>query len=88
MENKILSSEEAYEAMFNYLENLYFLTNSDDLGGFLGSMTLLPDGKPIDPAIWNDWRAAVQKVIDGRVKSGSGRSIRYDLKLRRASAHC
>lgn len=60
MENELLSIEEAYRAMYLYLERLYYLTNSDDLGGFLGSMTLLSDGKTIDPAVWEDWLKSVQ----------------------------
>jgi hypothetical protein len=65
MENETLTVEEAYKAMFNYLENLYFQTKSDDLGGFLGSMSLLPDGKPADPAIWEDWLKSVSKSKSG-----------------------
>lgn len=61
MEKETLTIEEAYKAMFSYLENLYFQTNSDDLGGFLGSMSLLPDGKPADPSIWDEWLKSVSK---------------------------
>lgn len=60
MDNELLTIEEAYRAMFIYLEKLYSLTNSDDLGGFLGSMTLLSDGRPMDPAVWQDWLQSVQ----------------------------
>ncbi|WP_226391316.1 hypothetical protein [Penaeicola halotolerans] len=55
---------EAYKAMFKYLENLYELTESDDLAGFLGSMTLLEDGKPADQAVWDDWVKSINKVIN------------------------
>ena len=69
MQNKsLLSVEEAYQAMFNYLENLYLLTNSDDLGGFLGSMALLPDGKPVDSAVWQDWLKSVETIEMNRDK--------------------
>ncbi len=61
MQSELLTVEEAYKAMVVYLEDLYFLTKSDDLGGFLGSMALLPDGKPIDPAVWQDWLKAIHK---------------------------
>jgi hypothetical protein len=54
MENQLITVEEADKAMFLYLENLYTLTKSDDLGGFLGSIVILPDRKPIDPAVWQD----------------------------------
>ena len=59
----ILTVEEAYKAMYIYLNNLYEMTNSDDLAGFLGSMTLLEDGKPIDSAIWDDWLIAINDVV-------------------------
>lgn len=62
IKNELLTIEEAYKAMFLYLENLYHLTNSDDLGGFLGSMVMLPDGKPIDPAVWEDWIKACSAI--------------------------
>jgi hypothetical protein len=63
MENPSLSSFQAYKAMYFYLENLYELTKSDDLGGFLGSMSLLQDGKPADAAVWQDWEEAIQKAL-------------------------
>lgn len=63
MSEKNLSKLQAYEAMFYFLENLYALTNDDSIGGFLGSMQLLNDGKPADPAYWSDWEKAVEKVL-------------------------
>jgi len=56
---------EAYRAMYLYLENLYKLTGSDDLAGFLGSMSMLQDGKPIDEAVWEDWLEAIDKAKKG-----------------------
>jgi hypothetical protein len=61
-----LTAQEAYIAMHKYLEHLYALTNSDDLAGLLGSMSLLPDGHPADPAVWIDWTRIVQEVIEGQ----------------------
>jgi len=58
MDDKITINE-AYKAMYLYLENLYKLTHSDDLAGFLGSMSMLPDGKPIDEVVWEDWIEAI-----------------------------
>lgn len=57
-----LTKKQAYLAMFYYLENLYELTHSDELGGMLGGMTLLENGEPIDSAVWSDWEKAVLKV--------------------------
>lgn len=58
-----LTKNQAYMAMFYYLENLYGMTKSDDLGGFLGSMMMLYDNKPADPAVWSDWEKAIDKAI-------------------------
>lgn len=63
MEEKILSKEEAYLAMYFFIENLYALTNDDSLAGFLGSMQVLKDGKPMDPAYWEDWEHSILKVL-------------------------
>lgn len=65
-----LTVEEAYRAMIFYLENLYKLTNSDDLGSFLGGMSLTGDGSTMDPAAWQDWLDAVNAIVEQR-KSGS-----------------
>ena len=54
--------EEAYKAMYLYLEKLYEMTSSDDLAGFLGSMSMMADGRPADDAIWEDWLDAIEKA--------------------------
>jgi len=61
MKNTITINE-AYKAMYLYLENLYEMTGSDDLAGFLGSMSLLKDGNPADDAVWSDWLDAIDKA--------------------------
>ncbi|RKG70371.1 hypothetical protein D7V80_05530 [Corallococcus sp. CA054B] len=63
----VLTIKEAYAAMYEYLKGLYALTPSDELGGLLGSMSLLDDGTPADPAVWADWLLAVQKARQGAV---------------------
>jgi hypothetical protein len=62
-----LSEKQAYAAMFAFLEHRYDMTKSDDLGALLGSMSLLPDGKTVDPAIWEDWLDAMHKAQAGSV---------------------
>ena len=57
-----LDETAAYQAMLVFLENYYGLTQSDGIGGLIGSMRLLEDGKPADPAIWDDWLEAVKLV--------------------------
>ena len=56
-----ITIKQAYKAMYLYLEGLYEMTGSDDLAGFLGSMSILEDGKPADGAVWSDWIEAVDK---------------------------
>ncbi len=67
-----ITVKEAYAAMFSYLKSLYDTTGSDDLGGFLGSMSMLEDGTPADPGVWDDWMRAVQQARAGQVNLASG----------------
>ncbi|QDO83747.1 hypothetical protein FM037_11525 [Shewanella psychropiezotolerans] len=62
-----LSKKEAYLAMYAFLENMYKLTGSDDIGGLLGSMSLLQDGHTADPAAWQDWEDAIVKATSGTI---------------------
>jgi len=55
---------EAYKAMYAFLDNYYFKMNQpDEIGALLGDLRILPYGKPVDPAAWDDWLVAVQKVL-------------------------
>ncbi len=72
---KTLTTKEAYAAMYAYLVELYERTHSDDLGGFLGGMSLLSDGKTADPAAWPDWEEAIRKATSGELD--------MELRLRR-----
>jgi hypothetical protein len=51
--------------MFEFLRRYYIrgLSESDEIGGILGSMSLLPDGSPADPAYQSDWVDAVNEVL-------------------------
>jgi hypothetical protein len=60
-----LSTREAYEAMFRFLEAHYDRTGSDELGALLGGLAIDEDGEPMDPAAWTDWLAAVRIATDG-----------------------
>jgi microcompartment protein CcmK/EutM len=64
---RVLSEEQAYLAMFAFLEAHYELTKADDVGALLGGLSLLPDGQPADPACRNDWKRAVDAALNGRV---------------------
>ena len=62
-----LTPEQAYSAMYSFLEEYYQLTKSDDIGGLLGSMSVLPDGGPADAAILEEWNVALSKAMEGKV---------------------
>ena len=64
-----LTEEQAYLAMFSFLEAEYLLTSSDEIGGLLGSMSLLPDGSTVDPAVKDQWKEAVARTLRGEVNS-------------------
>lgn len=66
-----LTIQEAYKAMYAYLEQLYHSTKSDELGSLLGSMSVIADGETVDPAVWKDWLKAVEKV----------KSVNFDMGL-------
>lgn len=51
-----------YRMMFDYLDSLYQRTKADELGVLLGSMSLLGDGEPADPAHGPDWEQAVRQA--------------------------
>lgn len=64
---KTLSEDEAYLAMFAFIEKRYRLTQSDDIGSFLGDMSLLFSGGTADPALQVDWTEAVELARAGKV---------------------
>ncbi|MEM5370057.1 hypothetical protein V4C53_29020 [Paraburkholderia azotifigens] len=66
MHERKLTIEQAYRAMFYFLEHEYELTKSDELGGMLGSLSwLIWEGGhgPADPGAWQDWQEAVSKAL-------------------------
>jgi hypothetical protein len=69
MNEERLSNQEAYAAMYAFLENWWELTKSVDLAGLLGSMSLLPNGSPVDAAISEYWAEALAKARAGQVKT-------------------
>lgn len=62
-----LTVDEAYLAMFAFIEKRYRLTSSDDLGAFLGDMSMLFSGGTFDSALQDDWREAIELARTGQV---------------------
>jgi hypothetical protein len=60
---KILTLDEAYDAMVDFLEKYYKMTNSDDIGSFLSAMQLIGKAQTADPAMWHDWKDSVDKIL-------------------------
>lgn len=60
---KALDARLAYMAMVNFLEKYYELTQADEIGDLLSSMTIWGDGKPADAAIWSDWLEAIERAL-------------------------
>jgi hypothetical protein len=58
-----LSQRQAYLCMFEFLRQHYERGPTDEIGGLLGSLSLLQDGSSADPAQWEDWKHAVQAVL-------------------------
>lgn len=71
MEEIKITKEQAFLAMYAFLEEHYALTNSDDVGGLLGSLALLPDGNSADPGVQEDWEEAIEKVLAGHVDASA-----------------
>lgn len=65
----MLTEEQAYLAMYAFLEAEYQLTSSDEIAGLLGGMSLLPDGSPADPAVKDQWDEAVSRVLRSDVST-------------------
>ncbi|WP_082928483.1 hypothetical protein [Cupriavidus gilardii] len=65
MDQKKLSVEQAYRAMFYFLEKEYERTGADEIGGLLSSLawTITEGRGPADLGAWQDWRDAVERVL-------------------------
>jgi hypothetical protein len=58
-----MTPEQAYAAMFYFLEDYYGRGHSDEIGGMIGGMSLLSDGGTSDPAVASGWQRAVQRAM-------------------------
>jgi hypothetical protein len=59
----LLTPRQAYLCMFEFLRQYYARGQSDEIGGLLGSLSVLTDGLPADPAQASDWANAVRAVM-------------------------
>jgi hypothetical protein len=57
-----LTVEQAYRAMLAFLAREVELTECSDLADLLAGYRLDGDGRPSDPALWDEWMEAVGKV--------------------------
>jgi ribosomal protein L1 len=64
-----ITEQQAFEAMYAFLNEFYERTKSQEVGALLGSMSLLPDGKTADPTVWSDWQRCVRQAKRGEVQS-------------------
>lgn len=62
-----LTPQQAYLAMYAFLDAYWAIAPSDDLAILLGSLSLLPDGSPADAAMKSDWDEAVEKALTDQV---------------------
>lgn len=51
--------------MLRFLEGHFEWTDSDELAALLGGLVLTEDGRPMDPAAWDDRLAAIDQAIGG-----------------------
>jgi hypothetical protein len=58
-----MTPEQAYAAMYYFLEDYYGRGRSDEIGGMLGGMSLLGDSATANPAVKSDWQRAVERAM-------------------------
>lgn len=79
MDGELLTEDEAYCAMYAFLADYYRITKEPYLGGLLGSLSLLENGMPADPAVQTEWKSAISKArqgqVDVRLRLADGESL-------------
>lgn len=65
-----MTEEEAYAAMFIYLDEIWKIHKWEPLAIILGDLALLEDGSSADPVAMQDWKAAVARARAGE-KAGN-----------------
>ncbi len=59
-----LNEKQAFIAMRYFLDDYYDRMPSDGLGGLLSDILPVDDNMPADPAAWEDWKAAIKRVME------------------------
>lgn len=77
----LLTPRQAYLAMFEFLRQYHLrgLSESAEIGGLLGGLSLLADGQPADPAYASDWAAAVGAVLAAEASPAGYREADFRL---------
>ena len=57
-----LTVEQAYRAMLAFLDREVELTECSDLADLVAGYRLGDDGRASDPALWDEWMAAVAQA--------------------------
>ncbi len=74
-----LTTRQAYLAMFEFLRQRNERGPSGEIGGLLGSLSLLQDGSPADSALASDWDEAVTAVLGDEASQGGYRKADFRL---------
>jgi hypothetical protein len=71
MKKTLLSPQQAFKAMTVFLGEYYDRTGGEgELASILGDIQInQADDRPMDPAAWADWIAAVERVLKDRIKA-------------------
>ena len=64
-----MSENEAFLAMYAFLEEYYCRGKSDEIANLLSGLSLLQDGIMADAAMQEDWLDAVAKAKSGKVNA-------------------
>jgi hypothetical protein len=66
MKRQRLTPQQAFAAMSAFLDRYHSrISGGGDLGALLGDLQINDqDGRPFDPAVWGDWLAAVEEVLE------------------------
>jgi hypothetical protein len=62
---EVLTKDQAYTAMWYFMNEIYKRANAIELRDIVSSMPLLEDGTPVDAGVEEDWQNAVDYALKG-----------------------